>query len=186
VTTSTLSDLYSAITTAIGTLKGAAHGGANQEAMHMFLDIGDATNVDKWFKENVKTGKRRVMGMGHRVYKALDPRAAVLNKKAKAMAEATSNSKWYDLAAKLEKTARADEDFVKKNLYANVEYYSAIALYTVGIPMDQFTPLFAVARVPGWCAHVIEQWADNRLIRPDVDYIGAMDLRWVPIEQRGK
>jgi citrate synthase len=186
VTTSTLSDMYSAITTAIGTLKGAAHGGANQEAMHMFLDIGDANNVEKWFKENVKTGKRRVMGMGHRVYKALDPRAAVLNKKAKAMAEATNNSKWYDLAAKLEKTARADEDFVKKNLYANVEYYSAIALYTVGIPMDQFTPLFAIARVPGWCAHVIEQWADNRLIRPDVDYVGAMGRQWTPIEERGK
>jgi citrate synthase len=186
VTTSTLSDMYSAITTAIGTLKGAAHGGANEEAMRMFFDIGDESNVEKWFKENVKTSKRRVMGMGHRVYKALDPRAAVLNKKARAMAEATNNSKWYNLAAKLEKTARADEDFIKKNLYANVDYYSAIALYTVGIPMDQFTPLFAIARVPGWCAHVIEQWADNRLIRPDVDYIGPMDKQWIPLEQRGK
>ncbi len=186
VTTSTLSDVYSAITTAIGTLKGAAHGGANEEAMRMFFEIGDASNVEEWFKANVKTGKRRVMGMGHRVYKALDPRAAVLNKKAQAMAEATNNPKWYDLAARLEKTARADQDFIKKNLYANVDYYSAIALYTIGIPMDQFTPLFAVARVPGWCAHVIEQWADNRLIRPDVDYIGPTDKAWVPIEKRGK
>ncbi len=186
VTTSTLSDMYSAITTAIGTLKGAAHGGANQEAMRMFFEIGSADNVEKWFNENIRTGKRRVMGMGHRVYKALDPRAAVLNKKAKAMAEATNNLTWYDLAARLEKTARADEEFIKKNLYANVEYYSAVALYTVGIPLDQFTPLFAVARVPGWCAHVIEQWADNRLIRPDVDYVGPMNRPWVSIEQRGK
>ncbi len=186
VTTSTLSDMYSAITTAIGTLKGAAHGGANEEAMRMFFEIGDESSVEQWFKENVKTGKRRVMGMGHRVYKALDPRAAVLNKKAKAMAEATNNVKWYNLAAKLEKTARADQDFIKKNLYANVDYYSAIALYTVGIPMDQFTPLFAIARVPGWCAHVIEQWADNRLIRPDVDYVGPMDKQWTPLDKRGR
>jgi citrate synthase len=186
VTTSTLSDMYSAITTAIGTLKGAAHGGANEEAMRMFFEIGSADNVEKWFNENVKTGKRRVMGMGHRVYKALDPRAAVLNSKSKAMAEATGNTQWYDLASKLDKTARADDDFIKKNLYANVDYYSAIALYTVGIPMDLFTPLFAIARVPGWCAHIFEQWADNRLIRPDVEYVGPMDLQWVPIEQRGE
>ena len=184
VTTSTLSDMYSAITTAIGTLKGAAHGGANEEAMRMFFEIGSADNVEKWFNENVKTSKKRVMGMGHRVYKALDPRAAVLRNKARVMAEATNNLKWFDLAAKLEQTARADEEFIKKNLYANVDYYSAIALYTVGIPMDQFTPLFVIARVPGWCAHVIEQWADNRLIRPDVDYVGPLDLQWVPIEQR--
>ncbi|MEP7284570.1 MAG: citrate/2-methylcitrate synthase [Chloroflexota bacterium] len=185
VTTSTLSDMYSAITTAIGTLKGAAHGGANEEAMRMFFEIGSVDNVDKWFNENIRTGKKRVMGMGHRVYKALDPRAAVLNKKAKAMAEATGNGQWYDLASKLDKTARADDDFIKKNLYANVDFYSAIALYTIGIPMDQFTPLFAIARIPGWTAHIIEQWADNRLIRPDVEYIGPMDLTWVPIEQRG-
>jgi citrate synthase len=185
VTTSTLSDMYSAITTAIGTLKGAAHGGANEEAMRMFFEIGSADNVEKWFNDNVKNGTKRVMGMGHRVYKALDPRAAVLNSKAKAMAEATNNLKWYDLASKLDKTARADDEFIKKNLYANVDYYSAIALYTIGIPMDQFTPLFAIARVPGWSAHIIEQWADNRLIRPDVEYIGPMDLQWKPIEQRG-
>jgi citrate synthase len=184
VTTSTLSDMYSAITTAIGTLKGAAHGGANEEAMRMFFEIGSVENVEKWFNDNVKTGKKRVMGMGHRVYKTLDPRAAVLRNKAQVMAEATNNLKWFNLAAKLEQTARADEEFIKKNLYANVDYYSAIALYTVGIPMDQFTPLFVIARVPGWSAHVIEQWADNRLIRPDVDYIGPLDLKWVPIEQR--
>jgi len=184
VTTSTQSDMYSAITTAIGTLKGAAHGGANEEAMHMFFEIGSADNVEKWFNENVKTGKKRVMGMGHRVYKALDPRAAVLKNKAQQMSAATGNSRWFDLASLLDKTARADEDFIKKNLYANVDYYSAIALYSIGIPMDQFTPLFAIARVPGWCAHIMEQWTDNRLIRPDVEYVGAMDLAWVSVDQR--
>jgi citrate synthase len=184
VTTSTLSDMYSAITTALGTLKGAAHGGANEEAMKMFLEIGSADNVERWFDENVKTGKKRVMGMGHRVYKALDPRAAVLNKKAKEAAAETGNSKWYDLAAALDKRARADEDFIKKNLYANVDYYSAVALYSIGFPMDLFTPLFGIARMPGWTAHILEQWNDNRLIRPDVDYVGARDQHYVPIEQR--
>ena len=184
VTTSTLSDIYSAITTALGTLKGAAHGGANEEAMKMFLEIGSADNVEKWFDENIKTGKKRVMGMGHRVYKALDPRASVLTKKAKAAAAETGNSQWFDLAAKLDARARADEDFIKKNLYANVDYYSAVALYSIGFPMDLFTPLFGVARMPGWTAHVIEQWADNRLIRPDVDYVGARDQHWVSIADR--
>lgn len=184
VTTSTLSDMYSAITTALGTLKGAAHGGANEEAMKMFLEIGSVDKVDQWFDENIKTGKKRVMGMGHRVYKALDPRAAVLTKKAQAAAAETGNSQWFDLAARLDKRARADDDFIRKNLYANVDYYSAVALYSIGFPMDLFTPLFGVARMPGWTAHIIEQWADNRLIRPDVDYVGARDQHWVPLADR--
>jgi citrate synthase len=184
VTTSTLSDIYSAITTALGTLKGAAHGGANEEAMRMFFEIGAADKVDSWFDENIKTGKKRVMGFGHRVYKALDPRAAVLNKKAQEAAQDTGNSQWYDLANKLDKLARSDEDFIKKNLYANVDYYSAVALYSVGFPMDLFTPLFGIARMPGWTAHIIEQWADNRLIRPDVEYVGLRDQKYVSVDQR--
>lgn len=184
VTTSTLSDMYSAMTTAIGTLKGAAHGGANEEAMRMFFEIGSADKVEHWFNTYVKTKQKRVMGMGHRVYKALDPRAAVLRRKAEEMSRATNNMQWFDLAVKLDEVARQDPEFIEKKLYPNVDYYSAIALYTLGIPMDQFTPLFGVARMPGWTAHVIEQWADNRLIRPDVDYIGPMDLQWKPIDQR--
>ncbi len=184
VTTSTLSDMYSAITTALGTLKGAAHGGANEEAMRMFFEIGSPDNVQTWFDENVKTGKKRIMGFGHRVYKALDPRAAVLNAKAHDAAAETGNTQWYDLANKLDVLARADDDFIKKNLYANVDYYSAVALYSIGFPMDLFTPLFGIARMPGWTAHIIEQWADNRLIRPDVDYIGPRDQKYVPIAQR--
>jgi citrate synthase len=184
VTTSTLSDMYSAMTTAIGTLKGAAHGGANEEAMRMFFEIGSAENVEHWFNAYVKTKQKRVMGMGHRVYKALDPRAAVLRRKAEEMSRATNNMHWFNLAVKLEEVARQDPEFIEKKLYPNVDYYSAIALYTLGIPMDQFTPLFAIARMPGWTAHVMEQWADNRLIRPDVEYIGPMDLAWKPIDQR--
>lgn len=184
VTTSTLSDMYSAMTTAIGTLKGAAHGGANEEAMRMFFEIGSADNVENWFNTYVKTKQKRVMGMGHRVYKALDPRAAVLRRKAEEMSRATNNMHWFNLAVKLEEVARQDPEFIEKKLYPNVDYYSAIALYTLGIPMDQFTPLFAIARMPGWTAHVMEQWADNRLIRPDVEYIGPMDLEWKPLDQR--
>jgi citrate synthase len=184
VTTSTLSDMYSAMTTAIGTLKGAAHGGANEEAMRMFFEIGSAENVEHWFNTYVKTKQKRVMGMGHRVYKALDPRAAVLRRKAEEMSRATNNMHWFDLAVKLEEVARQDQEFIEKKLYPNVDYYSAIALYTLGIPMDQFTPLFAIARMPGWAAHILEQWADNRLIRPDVEYVGPMDLAWKPIDQR--
>ncbi len=184
VTTSTLSDMYSAMTTAIGTLKGAAHGGANEEAMRMFFEIGSADQVEHWFNTYVKTKQKRIMGMGHRVYKALDPRAAVLRRKAEEMSRATNNMQWFDLAVKLDEVARQDPEFIEKKLYPNVDYYSAIALYTLGIPMDQFTPLFGIARMPGWTAHVIEQWADNRLIRPDVDYVGPMDLEWKPIDQR--
>ncbi len=184
VTTSTLSDMYSAITTALGTLKGAAHGGANEEAMRMFFEIGSADNVDKWFDENIKTGKKRVMGMGHRVYKALDPRAAVLNTKAQDAAADTGNTQWFELASKLDKRARSDQEFIKKNLYANVDYYSAVALYSIGFPMDLFTPLFGVARMPGWTAHILEQWTDNRLIRPDVDYVGLRDQQWKSVDQR--
>lgn len=184
VTTSTLSDMYSAMTTAIGTLKGAAHGGANEEAMRMFFEIGSADQVEHWFNTYVKTKQKRIMGMGHRVYKALDPRAAVLRRKAEEMSRATNNMQWFNLAVKLDEVARQDPEFIEKKLYPNVDYYSAIALYTLGIPMDQFTPLFGIARMPGWTAHVLEQWADNRLIRPDVDYVGPMDLPWKPIDQR--
>lgn len=184
VTTSTLSDMYSAMTTAMGTLKGSAHGGANEEAMRMFFEIGSAANVENWFNAYIKTKQKRVMGMGHRVYKALDPRAAVLRKKSEEMSRATGSMQWFELAVKLDEVARQDPEFIEKKLYPNVDYYSAIALYTLGIPMDQFTPLFGIARMPGWTAHVLEQWADNRLIRPDVDYVGPMDLPWLPIDQR--
>lgn len=184
VTVSTGSDMHSAIVSAIGTLKGPAHGGANTEAMKMFMEIGDPSNVQKWFEENIKTGNRRIMGIGHRVYKALDPRAAILHDRAKKLAAASGNSKWFDIAEQLATLARSDQYFIERNLYPNVDYYSAIALYTLNIDIDMFTPLFALSRMGGWTAHIIEQVTDNRLIRPSADYVGPMDLQWVAVEDR--
>ncbi|MBK8021704.1 MAG: citrate/2-methylcitrate synthase [Chloroflexi bacterium] len=184
VATSTGADMHSAIVAAIGTLKGPAHGGANEEAMRMFMEIGEVANVEPWFVENIKSGKRRIMGIGHRVYKALDPRAAVLYERGAALSKASGNTKWFDIADQLAKLARADQYFIERNLYPNVDYYSAIVLYTLKLDVDMFTPLFAMSRMAGWTAHIIEQQTDNRLIRPTADYVGLMDLSWVPIEQR--
>jgi len=185
VTTSTLADMYSAITSAIGTLKGSAHGGANQKAMEQFMSIGGPDKVDAWFEESMRTG-RRIMGIGHRVYKAVDPRAQVLRTQAQALADEAGGEvrDWFEVANRLEQCARAHEYFTERNLYANVDYYSAISLYQVGIPVDQFTPVFAMSRIAGWSAHVMEQWADNRLIRPRGEYLGPVDQPWIPMEQR--
>jgi citrate synthase len=182
--TSTLADMHSAIVAAIGALKGAAHGGANTEAMKMFMEIGDPDRVEQWFNENIKSGKRRIMGIGHRVYKALDPRAAVLYDRAEKLAKASGNEKWFLIADKLAKLARSDSYFIERNLYPNVDYYSAIVLYTLHLDTDMFTPLFAMSRMAGWTAHIMEQWGANRLMRPEVKYIGAMDLPWIPLDQR--
>lgn len=184
VTISTGSDMHSAIVSAIGTLKGPAHGGANTEAMKMFMEIGEVENVEPWFNENIKSGKRRIMGIGHRVYKALDPRAAVLRERAEALAKNSNNAKWFDIAVKLAELARADQYFIDRNLYPNVDYYSAIVLYTLNLDVDMFTPLFALSRMAGWTAHIMEQAANNRLMRPEVLYTGPMDLEWVPLDQR--
>ncbi len=182
VTTSTLADIYSAVTTAIGTLKGPAHGGANQKAMEQFMDVGEPDNVEQWFKD-ARANDRRIMGIGHRVYKAEDPRATILRAKAEALAEGEVK-KWYDIAYQLEQLARADDYFIERDLFANVDYYSAIVLYQVGIPVDQFTPLFAMSRIAGWTAHIMEQWAENRLIRPRAEYVGPVDQEWVSLEDR--
>ncbi|MBL8146770.1 MAG: citrate synthase [Anaerolineae bacterium] len=184
VIASSLSDMHSSITGAIGSLKGPLHGGANTEAMNMFLEIGSPDNVETWFNDNIKTGKRRIMGIGHRVYKALDPRAAVLRERAEALARASGNSQWFEVADKLAALARADQYFIERNLYPNVDYYSAIVLYTLDIPVDMFTPLFAMSRIAGWTAHFREQAAANRLVRPDVLYIGPEERSWTPIEER--
>jgi citrate synthase len=184
VTVSTGSDMHSAIVSAIGTLKGPAHGGANAEAMKMFEEIGSPANVENWFNQHIKTGERRIMGIGHRVYKALDPRAAILRDRAEVLARDSGNSKWFEVADNLAKLARTDPYFIERNLFPNVDYYSAIVLYTLDIPVDMFTPLFAMSRMAGWTSHVIEQVTDNRLIRPTADYVGKMGLTWVPIDQR--
>jgi len=185
VTVSTKSDMHSAIVSAIGTLKGPLHGGANTEAMRMFMEIADPENVQNWFDSFIKTGQKRIMGIGHRVYKALDPRAAVLRERAEALAHASGNEQWFQIAVKLAELARADAYFIERNLYPNVDYYSAIVLYTLNIDIDMFTPLFALSRMAGWTAHIMEQNANNRLMRPDVLYTGPIDLVWTAVAERG-
>ncbi len=183
VITATGSDMHSAVVGGIAALKGPAHGGANSEAMKMFLEIGEVENVVPWFEKYVKTGERRIMGIGHRVYKSNDPRAGILKQHAKALAESSGKRKWYDIAVKLEETARADEYFISRNLYPNVDYYSAIVLYTLDLDVDMFTALFVMARVAGWSAHIIGQMG-GRLIRPKANYVGPSDLEWPPLDQR--
>src|SRR4030065_1280780 len=178
VTSSTLSDLYSAITSAVGTLKGPLHGGANIEVMKMLTDMG---TVDKT-KDYVRTRlaeRKRIMGFGHRVYKTEDPRATHLRRMSKEMGEKTGETKWYDMS-------RVIEDFMlnEKGMYPNVDFYSASAYYSMGIAIDLYTPIFALSRVSGWIAHVLEQYSNNTLIRPIAEYVGPNDLTYVPLDKR--
>ncbi|MDA0243267.1 MAG: hypothetical protein OT477_07610 [Chloroflexi bacterium] len=175
VTTGTLADLYSAVTSAIGTLKGPSHGGATQAAMEQFLQA-QKEGAEPWFNRVLGEGKR-VMGIGHRVYKVEDPRAKILRPLAQKMAAQTSEGYWFELAYDIEKLARNHEYFIERNLFPNVDYYGAPVLYMIGIPMDTFTSLFVMSRVVGWTAHVIEQLADNRLIRPRGNYVGPRGLK---------
>lgn len=183
VITATGSDMHSAVVGGIAALKGPAHGGANSEAMKMFLEIGEVENVRPWFEKYVKSGERRIMGIGHRVYKSNDPRAGILKRHAKALAESSGKRKWYDIAVKLEETARADAYFISRNLYPNVDYYSAIVLYTLDLDVDMFTPLFVMSRIAGWSAHIIGQMG-GRLIRPKANYVGPCNLNWTPLAER--
>ncbi|GAB1422161.1 citrate synthase [Anaerolineales bacterium] len=183
VITATGSDMHSAVVGAIGALKGPSHGGANAEAMRMFQEIGSVSNVESWFDKNVKNGDRRIMGIGHRVYKAPDPRAAVLRERARELATSSGNTQWFDLADKLAETALADDYFIERKLFPNVDYYSAIVLFTLGISVDMFTPLFAMSRISGWTAHIMGQMS-GLLIRPKSNYTGPMDLEWVDIKDR--
>jgi citrate synthase len=180
VTASTLADMYSAITSAIGTLKGPLHGGANEQVMRMLERIGDVEQA-RPFIEDALTNRVKIPGFGHRVYRADDPRALQLRKISKDVGEANGDPHWYRLS---EAVAEVMEE-KKPNLPVNVDFFSASTYHTLGIPSDQFTPIFAVSRVAGWTAHVIEQIANNRLIRPDSLYTGPMDIKYTPIGQRG-
>ncbi len=175
VTTGTLSDMYSAITTAIGTLKGPAHGGATQAAMTQFIDA-QKMGPQEWFDDARANGKR-VMGIGHRVYKVEDPRAKILRPLAEKLAANHEQGYWYDVALGVEQAARKDAYFIDRNLFPNVDYYSAPALYMLGIPLDTFTSLFTMSRVVGWTSHVLEQMENNRLIRPRANYVGPTGLK---------
>ncbi len=185
VVTSTDSDMYSAVTAAIGSLKGPKHGGANEKAMLMFQEVAQAESVEKWFQEEVKGKGRRIMGIGHRVYKAPDPRAKILKRHAQELCKLNDNCGLLEIADKLAELAANDPYFIERKLFPNVDYYSAIVLDAAGIETDMMTPLFAMSRIAGWSAHIIEQWADNRLIRPRARYVGPENLEWVPLEARG-
>jgi citrate synthase len=179
VTASTLADMYSAITSAIGTLKGPLHGGANEQVMRMLERIGSEDQA-RPFVENALANKVKIPGFGHRVYRADDPRAIQLRRISKEVGEANGDPFWYRLS---ELVAGVMEE-KKPNLPVNVDFFSASTYHTLGIPGDLFTPIFAVSRVAGWTAHVIEQIANNRLIRPDSLYTGPMDISYTPIDQR--
>ncbi len=179
VTIATLSDIYSAITSAIGTLKGPLHGGANEGVIHMLLEIGSEDKVDAWLEEQLAQ-KKKIMGIGHRVYKVLDPRAPHLRTMAVKLSEELGEPKWIRMSERI--AARMKE---KKGLNANVDFYSATVYYSLGIPTDMFTPIFAIARTSGWTAHVLEQLADNRLYRPLSEYVGPpVGKKFVPIDER--
>jgi citrate synthase len=175
---STQSDMHSAAAGGVGALKGPLHGGAGEAVMHTLMEIGEVANVDA-FAEKALAEKRRFMGMGHRVYKAGDPRAAILKGMAEEACRQSGQFKWYEMAVKLhERISKA------KNLIPNVDFYSAPLFYSLGIPVDLFTPVIAAGRIAGWAANIIEQHDDNRLIRPRADYIGAKRRAFVPIEKR--
>lgn len=179
VVASTLSDMFSAISAAIGALKGPLHGGANEGVIHMLEEIGSADKVDAWVEEALAE-KKKIMGIGHRVYKVLDPRAPHLREMAIQLTQQLGEPKWVKMSERIAEIMRE-----RKGLNANVDFYSATVYYSLGIPTDLFTPIFAIARMSGWTAHVLEQWSENRLFRPLSEYVGRpFGQKFVPIEER--
>jgi citrate synthase len=182
VAAATLTDIYSAVVAAIGTLKGPLHGGANAEVMKMLLELGETASGER-IDEVVRgkfARKEKIAGFGHRVYRTEDPRATHLRQLSGELGKRAGRTAWFDMSQRIEALVKAE-----KKLNANVDFYSASMYYTLGIPIDLYTPIFAVSRMSGWTAHILEQYANNRLIRPRADYIGPdYPQRFVPLEQR--
>jgi citrate synthase len=178
VIASTLSDMHSAITGAIGALKGPLHGGANEQVMKLLQSIPEGASVEDEIHGRLER-KERIMGFGHRVYKTWDPRAVILKRFSKQLADESGDPRWYDMSESIEHTVVSE-----KGLYPNVDFYSASTYHYLGIDTGLFTPIFAMSRVVGWAAHVIEQHADNRLIRPSSEYVGPAVRDYEPIERR--
>jgi len=174
----TLADVYGAVTGGIAALSGPLHGGANTNVMKMLIEIGDEDKIDSWI-DTALAEKRKIMGIGHAVYKTEDPRATWLRKFSQQMGEKTGEMKWFNMSQKIEKAM-----FEKKGMYPNVDFYSASTYYLMGIPLDQYTPIFAVSRISGWTGHILEQYGNNKLIRPRAEYIGARDQKYVSIDER--
>ena len=183
VTAGTLADVYAAITSAIGALSGPLHGGANEQVMRMLLEIGSPDNVDAFVAKKFEKGEK-IMGIGHAVYHTEDPRATHLRRMSEATGKRQGDTKWFDMSKRIEDLAVAEMDKKGKKIRANVDFYSASTYYMLGIPVDLYTPIFAVSRISGWTAHVLEQLGNNKLIRPRSEYLGEMDLKYVPIDQR--
>jgi 2-methylcitrate synthase len=179
VTASTLADIHGAITAAICALKGPLHGGANEAVMQTLSEIKSIDRVEGYLKDAF-ANKRKIMGFGHAVYKTEDPRATHLRKLSRQLGEEKGDRRWFDLSEKIEEYVKRE-----KGLYANVDFYSASLYHVLGLPTDLFTPVFAVSRVAGWTAHALEQIANNKLIRPESEYIGRSNVPYVPLEARG-
>lgn len=178
VVAGTLADMYGAVTAAIAALSGPLHGGANTAVMKTLLEIGDVANVESFIKQAL-AGKKKIMGFGHAVYRTEDPRATHLRHFSQQLGERIGDMKWFEMSRKVEEVMMRE-----KGLYPNVDFYSASTYYMMGIPLDLYTPIFAVSRISGWTGHVLEQYADNKLIRPRAEYVGARDARYIPIAER--
>ena len=182
VAAATESDIYSAVVAAIGTLKGPLHGGANADVMRMLLELGPTASgerIDEFVRGKLAR-KEKIPGFGHRVYKTEDPRATHLRQMSRELGQQAGSTAWFDVSQRIEALVKAE-----KKLNANVDFYSASVYHTLGIPIDLYTPIFAVSRASGWTAHILEQYANNRLIRPRADYLGPpYPQRFVPLEQR--
>jgi citrate synthase len=178
VVAGTLATVYASVVAAIGALSGPLHGGANTAVMKTLLEIGELDNVENYVKRALAE-KRKMMGFGHAVYKTEDPRATHLRKFSQEMGERAGNTKWYEMSRKVEEVMMRE-----KGLYPNVDFFSASTYYMMDIPLDLFTPIFAVSRITGWTAHILEQYADNKLIRPRAEYVGPRNVEYVPIEER--
>ncbi len=175
VVAGTLADIYGAVTAGIAALAGPLHGGANTNVMKMLIEIGEPEKIDAWVEKALEE-KRKIMGIGHAVYKTEDPRATWLRKYSKHMAEKKGVSKWFEMSQRIEQLMHE-----KKGMFPNVDFYSASTYYLMDIPLDLYTPIFAVSRIAGWTGHILEQYANNKLIRPRAEYIGKRDLKYAPI-----
>ena len=178
VVAGTLAGMYGAVTAGIAALAGPLHGGANTNVMKMLLEINDPAKIDTWLDQALAE-KRKIMGIGHAVYKTEDPRATWLRRYSKHMGEKKGEMKWFEMSQRIERLMHE-----KKGMFPNVDFYSASTYYLMGIPLDLYTPIFAVSRISGWTGHILEQYGHNKLIRPRAEYIGARDLKYTPVADR--
>jgi len=181
VVVSTMTDIYSAMTAAIGSLRGPLHGGANEDVMKMLNEIPSVEETEKYIQAKL-AAKAKIPGFGHRIYKSYDPRATHLKVLAKQLAQDTGNTALYDKSSKIEDVMNREK--AAKGIYPNVDFYSATTYHCIGLPLDLFTPTFVISRVGGWAAHIIEQLSDNRLFRPNADYVGPHEVKYTPVGER--